>query len=329
MASSQSLVVKNCLFIGGNETRDTGDAIRFQVYSDYLYRPRFIKGKLILENVTFQELHNSALYVRMQKNVKGQVFVKGCKFVNNSALIECLSEQPTVKIEFDEEDPPKCLNNDKLVWKNRSQIQVIFQGSVIEDNVGISGALNFLNGNVSLIKCTFKNNEGLALGGLIYMKTGFGILHIVNSTFLQTRLNRFSDKKQRGIAGSSNGCFVVTDSTGPLTISNSSFTANVNINFHPFLKASTSSSIKIDVAFSLRCPPSWRVKLYKVQQNLTEGLDFTEGNKTCWIRLNYFKESCEECPDRFYSLQRGLATGMNISKGTECLECPYGAMCEH
>ena len=317
MASSQSLVVKDSFFIGGNETRDTGDAIRFQVYSDHLYRPPFIKGELILENVTFQELHNSALYVRMQKNVIGQVFVKDCKFVNNSALIERLSEQPTVKIEFDEEDPPKCLNNDKLVWKNRSQIRVIFQDSVIEDNVGISGALNFLNGNVSLINCTFKNNEGLTMGGHIYMKTGFGILHIVNSTFLQTRLNRFSDTKQRGI-GSSNVCFVVTDSTGPLTISNSSFTANVNINFHPFLKASTSSLIKIDGA-----------SLLEVQHNLTEGLVFTKGNKTCWIRLNYFKESCEECPDRFYSLQRGLATGMNISKGTECLECPYGATCEH
>ena len=328
MASSQSLVVKDSFFIGGNETRGMGDAIRFQVYSDHLYRPPFIKGELILENVTFQELHNSALYVRMQKNVIGQVFVKDCKFVNNSALIERLSEQPTVKIEFDEEDPPKCFNNDKLVWKNRSQIRVIFQDSVIEDNVGISGVLNFLNGNVSLINCTFKNNEGLTMAGHIYMKTGFGILHIVNSTFLQTRLNRFSDTKQRGI-GSSNGCFVVTDSTGPLTISNSSFTANVNINFHPFLKASTSSLIKIDGASYLRCPPRRRVKLDKVQQNFTEGLDFTEGNKTCWIRLNYFKESCEECPDRFYSLQRGLATGMNISKGTECLECPYGATCEH
>ena len=187
-----------------------------------------------------------------------------------------------------------------------------------QDNVGISGALNVLNGNVSLINCTFKNNEGLTMGRHIYMKTGFGILHIVNSTFLQTRLNRFSDTKQRGI-GSSNGCFVVTDSTGPLTISNSSFTANFNINFHPFLKASTSSLIKIDGASYLRCPPRRRVKLDKVQQNLTEDLDFTEGNKTCWIRLNYFKESCEECPD----------TGMNICKGTECLECPYGATCEH
>ena len=150
-------------------------------------------------NLTFQELHNSALYVRIQKNVIGHVLVKDCKFVNNSALIERLSEQPTVKIEFDEEDPPKCLNNDKLVWKRRSQIRVIFQDSVIEDNVGISGALNVLNGNVSSIKCTFKNNEGLTMGRHIYMKTGFGILHIVNSTFLQTRLNRFSDTKQRGI----------------------------------------------------------------------------------------------------------------------------------
>ena len=326
--SSQSLVVKESSFIGSNETRDTGDAIRFQVYSDYLYRPPFIKGELTLENVTFQELHNSALYVRMQRNVKEQVLVKDCKFVNDSALIERLSEQPNVQIEFDEEDPPKCLNNDKLVWKNRSQIRVILENSVFENNVGISGALNVLNGNVSLINCTFKNNEGLTMGRHIYMKTGFGILHIVNSTFLQTRLNRFSDTKQRGI-GSISGCFLFTDSIGPLTISNSSFTANFNINFHPILKAFTSSLIEIDVAFSLRCPPRRRVKLDKVQQDLTEGLDFTEGNKTCWIRLNYFKESCEECPDRFYGLQRGLVTGMNICKGTECLECPYGATCEH
>ena len=46
----------------------------------------FLTGEVTIENVTFQELHNSALYVSVQKNVESLVSVKSCRFVNNSAL---------------------------------------------------------------------------------------------------------------------------------------------------------------------------------------------------------------------------------------------------
>ena len=66
-----------------------------------------------------------------------------------------------------------------------------------------------------------------------------------------------------------------------------------------------------------------------VKKTLIKGLQFTEGTTICWINVNYVKLFCGECPDRFYSLQRGLVTGLDIYKGTECLKCPLGASCEN
>lgn len=68
--SSQELVVKNSLLLGGNETRGKGDAIRFRVREEgSLPRPAFIEATVLLENVTFQGLHDCALYAGVQKNV--------------------------------------------------------------------------------------------------------------------------------------------------------------------------------------------------------------------------------------------------------------------
>ena len=128
--SSQILVVKNSFFFGGNETRVFGDAIRFVVQLVFsLHRPPFIKGVVILENVTFHGIQNCALFVSLQKNVKGLISVKNCKFLNNSQFVYHLDERPTVNIEFKEEDPPKCLqrnHSSKFIWNNTSQIPVIF-----------------------------------------------------------------------------------------------------------------------------------------------------------------------------------------------------------
>ena len=330
--SSQTLVVKNSLFFGGNETKVFGDAIRFKAQMTYsLHRPPFIKGVVILDNVTFQEIQNSVLFVGLQKNVKGLIYMKNCKLLNNSQFVNHLDERPIVNIEFKEEDRPKCLernHSSKFVWNNTFQVPVIFENSIFEGNIGISGALNFENGNVTLQNCTFKDNEGLTLGGgHVYLKTGFGSLNIVNSTFLQTRLNRPSNTKQRQI--SNNGCFLYSESVGPVIITNTSFTANVNRKFYPIFAATKSSSIEIDASSSLQCPPGRRVKLDNSEKTVIKGLQFTEGTKICWINVNYVKLFCEECPDRFYSLQRGLVTGLDIYKGTECLKCPLGASCEN
>lgn len=326
--SSQTLVVKNSLFLGGNETRGVGDTIRFGGLRDP-GKPIFIKAEVILRNVTFQKLHNCALFVRFRKNVKGHISVKNCKFLNNSEFVYRLNERATIQIEFDEEEPPKCLkqrnNRSKFIRNNTSQIPVIFEDNIFEGNIGIAGALVFLNGNVTFKNCSFKDNEGITLGGHVYMKTGYGSLNIVNSTFLQTRLNGLSKAKQRRI--SSNGCFLHSKSAGPVIITNTSFTANVNKKFYPILSATKSSTIKVDATSSLRCPSGRRVKLEKIEK--TEGFDLTKGSEACWMRVNYVKLFCEECPDEFYSLQRGLTTGLDINKKTVCLKCPYGASCEN
>ena len=257
--NSPILVVNNSLFVGGNLSRRDGAAIRFneQTICSSLTsrRPNFIKGVLILENVTFQGFHNSVLYVKMQKNVTGKIYVKNCKFLNNSEFVYRLVERPTVKIVFDEEAPPECLNrnyNSKNLWDKQNQFPVVFENSIFENNFATSGALNFLNGNITFKNCSFKDNEGLTLGAHIKMKNGYGRLNIVNSNFLQTRLYEHFDTGPRRILN--DGCFLYSESAGPVIIRNSSFTANISKKFYPILAVTRSSLLQVDSSSTIQCP---------------------------------------------------------------------------
>ena len=327
-AFSVILVVNNSLFVGGNLSRRDGGAIRFiaqaMCYSLTLGRPNFIKGVLILENVTFQGFHNSVLYVKMQKNVTGKIYVKNCKFLNNSEFVYRLVERPTVKIVFDEEAPPECLKrnyNSKNLWDKKNQFPVVFENSIFENNFAISGALNFFNGNITFKNCSFKDNEGLTLGAHIKMKIGYGRLNIVNSNFLQTRLYEHFDTGPRRIIN--DGCFLYSESAGPVIIRNSSFTANISKKFYPILAVTRSSLLQADSSSTIQCPSG---KWLRMGINKENGL--SKGSEECWMKITYVKIFCEECPPGFYILQRGLTTGsLNNKKETQCLKCPYGAYC--
>ena len=335
LPSSQSLVVKNSLFLGGNETQGPAEALRFRVMaSRLLLRPSFIEAKMFLENVTFQGLRGRAVYGLVQKSVNGLISVKNCKFRKNSEFFSQLDDRAIVQIEFPDEDPPKCPKQQwnkgkEFAQSKTTQIPVIFEDSIFENNVGISAALNFLNGNLTFKNCAFKNNKGLTLGGHVYMKPGYGSLTIVNSTFLQTVSNdAISNSKQRRLSG--NGCFLLSESTGPIIVKNSSFTANISRRFSPILAATKTRWFNADATSILRCPSGRQVKPEKKEK--TEGFAFTKGSSTCSMKVNYVGVFCAECPDKFYSLQRGLATGLDIDKTTKgnlCLKCPYGASCEN
>ena len=328
-ADSKILVVHNSHFVGGKDARPYGDAIRVKVqtHSPSLQRPNFVKGIVRLENVTFREFHNSVLYLQMQKNLTGLIYVKNCKFLNNSNFVDRLVEQHTVEMVFDEEDPPKCLktnHNATNLWNNKPQFPVVFENSIFENNVAISGALNFFNGNITFKNCTFKDNEGLTLGGHIKMKIGYGRLNIINSNFQQSRLNHHFKAEQQF---SYDGCFLYSESVGPLIIRNSSFTANMNKKFSPILAIIKSSLIEVDATSIFKCPSSRWLK--KDINNKTEGFKFTIVSEKCWMKVNYVKLFCEECSSGFYSLQRGLISGLNIAKENKCLKCPYGASCKN
>ena len=332
----QTLVVKNSLILGGNETLGTGDAIRFgmsfpkQNYTHAVLKPGKetvylspnLKAKLLLENVTFHGLHDCALSVSTEKNVLGLISVKNCRFFNNTQFVNRLYERGTIQIEFPDDDPPKCPRATKgneskeLVWDKKSELPVMIEDTLFENNVGIAGALSFLNGNVTIKNCAFKNNKGVALGGHVYMKTGFGILNINNCSFLQKETSLIDHSRV-----SAAGCFLRSESAGPLTIQNSSFVADVNQEFHPIFAATKSSTIKIDSSTSFKCPDGKQIKL--------ENINLVRGSETCWISVAYVKFFCEECQDGFYNLKRGSSSGLDIHEETKCLKCPYGATCEN
>ena len=302
----QTLVVKNSLILGGNETLGTGDAIRFgmsfpkQNYTRAVLKPGKetvylspnLKAKLLLENVTFHGLHDCALSVSTEKNVLGLISVKNCRFLDNTQFVNRLYERGTIQIEFPNDDPPKCPRATKgneskeLVWDKKSELPVIIEDTLFENNVGIAGALSFLNGNVTIKNCAFKNNKGVALGGHVYMKTGFGILNINNCSFLHKETSLIDHSRV-----SAAGCFLRSESAGPLTIQNSSFIADVNQEFHPIFAVTKSSTIKIDSSTSFKCPDGTQIKL--------ENINLVRGSETCWISVAYVKFFCEECQDGF------------------------------
>ena len=332
----QTLVVKNSLILGGNETLGTGDAVRFgmsfpkQNYSRAVLKPSKeevylspdFEAKLLLENVTFHGLHDYALSFSTEKNVRGLISVKNCRFLNNTQFVNRLYERGTIQIEFPNDDPPKCPRASKgneskeLVWDKKSELPVIIEDTLFENNVGISGALSFLNGNVTIKNCAFKNNEGVALGGHVYMKTGFGILNINNCSFLQKETSLIDHSHVSAV-----GCFLRSESAGPLKIQNSSFVADVNQEFDPIFAATKSNTIKIDSSTSFKCPDGKQIKL--------ENIELVRGRETCWISVAHLKFLCEECPDGFYNLNRGSSSGLDIHEETKCLKCPYGATCEN
>ena len=332
----QTLVVKNSLILGGNETLSTGDAIKFGMSSpkqndsravlkpskEKVYLSPDFEAKLLLENVTFHGLHDYALSFSKEKNVRGLISVKNCRFLNNTQFVNRLYERGTIQIEFPDDDPPKCPRATKgneskeLVWDKKSELPVIIEDTLFENNVGISGALSFLNGNVTNKNCAFKNNEGVALGGHVYMKTGFGILNINNCSFLQKETSLIDHSRVSAV-----GCFLRSESAGPLKIQNSSFVADVNQEFDPIFAATKSNTIKIDSSTSFKCPDGKQIKL--------ENIELVRGRETCWISVAHLKFLCEECPDGFYNLKRGSSSGLDIHKETKCLKCPYGATCEN
>ena len=334
--ADQTLVVKSSLILGGNETLGTGDAIKFEMsfpkYNDSravlrpgkeeVYLSPDFEGKLLLENVTFHGLHGYALSFSTEKNVRGLISVKNCRFLNNTQFVNRLYERGTIQIEFPNDDPPKCPRATKgneskeLVWDKKSELPVIIEDTLFENNVGISGALSFLNGNVTIKNCAFKNNEGVALGGHVYMKTGFGILNINNCSFLQKETSLIDHSRVSAV-----GCFLRSESAGPLKIQNSSFVADVNQEFDPIFAATKSNTIKIDSSTSFKCPDGKQIKL--------ENIELVRGRETCWISVAHLKFLCEECPDGFYNLNRGSSSGLDIHKETKCLKCPYGATCEN
>ena len=349
--SDQTLVVRNSLFLG-HETRGPGDAIRFAIkrpapassgdvvtmQSDQqLFLSLDFEAKILLENVTFRELHGCALSFEADKNVHGLISFKSCKFLNNSQLMHRLVDRATVHIDIKDEDPPKCREEERshsneFMWKKNSSFSVIFEDSVFEDNVGVSGALDLKNGDVTIKHCRFKDNEGLTPGGHVYMKKGYGTLNIVNSSFLQTAFKKSSDVKQ---TVSRYGCFLRSESIGPVTVESSSFTTNVDRKFYdPLFEVTECSSIDIDDSSTLRCQYGWQMK----KEKLVTGFELVKhddntsawnGEATCWTNVSYIKLFCDECPDGFYTLQRGSTKGFNINKDTKCLKCPYGATCEN
>ena len=356
--SDQTLVVRNSLFLG-HETRGPGNAIRFAITrptqkpspttqtrlphavvrmqpDQQLYLSSDFEAKLLLENVTFRELHGCALSVEVDKNVHGLISFKNCKFLDNSQLMHRSVDRATIHIEIKDDDPPKCReqersNSKEFIWKKNFKLPVIFEDSIFEGNVGVSGALDLMNGNVTIKNCHFKDNEGLTPGGHVFMKTGYGRLNIVNSSFFQTSSKRLSNVKQ---PVSRYGCFLRSESVGSVTIERSSFTTNNDRKFYnPLLEVTKCSSINIDNSSTLQCRYGRQMKQEKTVTSFElkdgdEKLSW-EGDNTCWTNVRYIKLFCDECPDSFYTLQRGSTIGLNINKETECLKCPYGAKCEN
>ncbi|RMX61164.1 hypothetical protein pdam_00005654 [Pocillopora damicornis] len=90
------------------------------------------------------------------------------------------------------------------------------------------------------------------------------------------------------------------ESAGQLKVEQSSFIADDNRQYDPIFAATKSSSILIDDSSSFRCPSGRKITIEKITEE--DGFElvketFGKRSKTCWIRVQYIKLLCEECPD--------------------------------
>ncbi|CAH3162142.1 unnamed protein product, partial [Porites lobata] len=298
-------VITNCLFqdLGHKDNRF---ALLFR--SSGIYG----SGNLSVFNSTFLRNENSML-------VAGGFSVHLCQVTINSTYGYALFGAGPAKIKHTVPDLKLFLDH-CILANNRIGIRMTTTSSPCPPHY--SGACPPSN-KILFVKDSLFTNEGSSLGGHIYMKIGYGSLNVINSNFLQSRLKPHSNVEPWRI--SNDGCFLYSESVGPVIIRNSSFSANINKKFHPILAVTKSSLLEVDATSTIKCPYARWLKMDLNQ--ITKRFTFTKGGETCRIEVTYVKIFCEECPSGFYSLQRGFISGLDKKKETKCDKCPYGALC--
>ena len=186
--------------------------------------------------------------------------------------------------------------------------KVLFQENIAQ----IGGVLSVYDAEVVFTNCTFLNNFGFFHGGLIHSGGCDSVnLSLLHSVFKQTIQKIVINNSKTFLAAS----FLRLFSPHKLVIVNTTFDQQTKSN-DPQIFVPTAKSVLIDNASLSSCPLGHDIeRMY---------YGYKGADNTYLIGLTF---SCKECDYNFYSLQRGIARGLNVDDGFQCLPCPRGADC--
>lgn len=293
------------------------------------------KARIIFENVTFNST-NPALFYFKSKGDKTVLFKSS---VFRHSTIQCLGHKGECNAHGDNvqmagavtmlfrPDKPKsngCISkkthqNTHPTWSYDSS--VVFEETTFEENEGfLAGAVFVGNGYAVFRRCSFRNNFSLRKGGHVSFPAGTGKMEFAACNFTQTTT---LSRPNRKAPGPTYFQFLYSESSGPLTLTNTTLVSNVSTNEpHSVFQVTHGGYVDIHPSTQINCSVGNKLSL----ENNTHYIG-TYIDQSCQLNRTVLTYSCSLCPPWMYTLQVGSSQGLTIEKEFRCLPCPYGATC--
>ena len=312
---------------------------------------------VIFERVKVKETKGIAILVGLLNLTKATIKILDCEFTNNNNYkpleykgpvmylrapsdipnhIPCARKQRHNNANFEVDSSylkftpgnhqvghsnPWTTNNDIRnkfpAWNFRGH--TLIQNSRFRNNVGHGGILMLRNGETTVLNTTFYENIAISFGGVITVTERGGSLRVYNSTFARKKVNT----AKLPYSKEARDCFILFQSGYPLIINSSLFTTRFTTYMQPVFEISKQGFVNVDKLSSFECPVGKELKVEKSSSSATKMYN----NTPCVYSLNSTILFCQKCNRNWYSVQRGRSIGLNIDSKSNCLPCPYGAIC--
>ena len=202
----------------------------------------------------------------------------------------------------------------------RYEAHVRFEDTIFKDNGGlIAGAVHILNAYTTFERCNFRNNFAVDISGHVYSAYGTGQVDFKDCTFSSTKASMTISNKTLH-----KSAFLRSESGGRINLKNTTMVSSAaQRNSYPVLDISNGGYVHMDYSSTIQCPIGSQLLL----DNTTHFVYTEQNNSVCIINVTVLKYSCQLCYQGFYSIQKGVSSGLLVSNTVACLECPFGASC--
>ena len=261
-------------------------------------------SKILITNTTFENNSCRPFWVFLNGTsslrIEDSTFVRNRNMDGSSGAIEISFVQNIYSYY------PKQINSPDKIFK------AVITNVLFQENIApVGSVLSTTEDGVLLTNCTFFNNFARFQGGQVGNR-GSSDLKLVHSVFKQTIPKIFASNGTEFVASS----FLRLYGTGKVEVYNTTFDCNTESVNEPMIVVPTAEQISFDNSSLTICPLAHAIE--KINYNY-----YGSGNR----HVNSLTLSCKKCDYDLYSLQRGMARGLNVEAGFQCLSCPRGASC--
>ena len=204
------------------------------------------------------------------------------------------------------------------IWQYEAHVR--FEDTIFEGNGGlISGAVYICNAYTTFERCRFRNNFAIDNSGHVYSAYGTGQVDFKGCIFSSTKADM-----TRGNVTFHKSTFLHSESGGPINLTNTTMVSlSAQRNSYPVLDISNGGYVYMDHTSTIQCPIGSQLLL----DNTTHFVYTEQKNSVCIINETVLKYSCLRCPLGFYSIRKGVSSGLIVNNTVTCLQCPFGASC--